>query len=1094
MQKQLTALCVLGAIAMSCSNDGSKQPAAFAPTIDAKLAPTASTVPDAKGKPQAVAASRDAAGVITDFVEGVVRVSPVSEAQLADFLERYDGKVVADNALPPAPEGFVFESDVDRKATEFLVRVALSRADTDGFAERASDAGLEGAMSFSTTAGLQTMAVVAEARANGFAVAPDIMSYKTQTFPTPLFQSMEGVDGAGKSIDAFTVSRFGTGGSQSNVTLAWQFVAAHGIARRVTVAVLDDGFWLTGAGLQRTADSDFPAQRPAQRDFVQNDATADGPGVTGCGSGNPCFWHGTGSAGVAVGLLNNMGGAAGTGGLVASPILLRISGQRSQINSAVRYAVALGADVVTMSFGTNCNQACRIYDRDNTPFDDAVNSGKKTVFVAAAGNGDSAGNGYDTGAPNFVHPCIEDHVMCVGALNDNATNKIGYSNFGGAVALFAPTNIPAMTRPAGNDSNPNGPTSPQSFGGTSAATPFVAGVAALVKAINPDLNSDAVSKILRDTAHRGPAPVDRYIDAYAAVRKAAEGIPGVQDRFEVGVGGNATTPTELGARESYSEPNLSISARNDRDTFQFESPGATTATIDIMYPPGLGALSLSNVESLSRCGMSVPLSEADLAGRGRRYTFAMAGGPHKLSITGGDINAYNLGVSFSYRLVPDDDYEDNDTVVMARFQYTQVASSPTMAVASRFDPQFTLQATIGGPLDVDYYIVRGTRTTLADKVLLNAYSAVQVYGNDAPLTLDVYELAAGSTQGALVQTVTSGSCSKNPLTVALESDAYYLVRVAGSSGAYTLRNGLEGERKYTPDIVRDQVYVVLHPGDPIEHVIRNPEIYVFTGDQSYSQIRASIPEVHVQLFDSASQLIAEGVAPGVGAGESLSLAKVQTGQVYAMTVTPQVPDKQLTLRLEWDPVAAASVSTNLIANPGAETVTGSDPSQDVPEWTVRDGLASPRIYFYDAQATNPSPTGPGPAERGDHLFSGGPNNVLSGVRQTIAVPEALRQSVDVGKVKYTFSAYLGGLAAETDTAEATLTFVGAASSVLGSHGLSPVTAFARENMSGLFPEQVSDYLPVGTTSVYVDLTFHGGTGDFNDGYIDNLALTLSQFP
>ena len=196
-----------------------------------------------------------------------------------------------------------------------------------------------------------------------------------------------------------------------------------------------------------------------------------------------------------------------------------------------------------MSFGGDCDSvACRSYDRDHTSFDDAVDGGSRVVIVAAAGNGDSSGNGYDTGDPHFVHPCIEDHVICVGALNNDATTKIGYSNFG-RVSIFAPTNIPVMSQPASNDSNPNGPAAPRSFGGTSASTPFVAGVAAMMKAVNPNLNSDQVNQILQDTAHRGSVPVDFYIDTYAAVRRAAEGIDG--EVISEGLGGIAPVSTEF---------------------------------------------------------------------------------------------------------------------------------------------------------------------------------------------------------------------------------------------------------------------------------------------------------------------------------------------------------------------------------------------------------------------------------------------------------------------------------------------------------------------------------------------------------------------
>ena len=158
------------------------------------------------------------------------------------------------------------------------------------------------------------------------------------------------------------------------------------------------------------------------------DFFAGGPNLMSCGSTNLCWWHGTESAGVATGIANNRRGEMGTGGQVADPLLFRINGAADERNRAIRAAVAWGADIVSMSFGVNCNQACRIDDRDDNPYNDAVDSGSKVVFLAAAGNGSGTpGVGYDVGEPSFFHPCIEDHVICVGALQPKVHLKNNYN-------------------------------------------------------------------------------------------------------------------------------------------------------------------------------------------------------------------------------------------------------------------------------------------------------------------------------------------------------------------------------------------------------------------------------------------------------------------------------------------------------------------------------------------------------------------------------------------------------------------------------------------------------------------------------------------
>ena len=96
---------------------------------------------------------------------------------------------------------------------------------------------------------------------------------------------------------------------------------------------------------------------------------------------------------------------------------------------------------------------------------------------------------------------------------DNATS---YSNYGSSISVWAPgDNIPV----APDGVNPNG--SQQS--GTSMASPIVAGVAAMMRAINPALDSVAVRQILIETGWPGTGRVSRGLNAQAAVLRALKG-------------------------------------------------------------------------------------------------------------------------------------------------------------------------------------------------------------------------------------------------------------------------------------------------------------------------------------------------------------------------------------------------------------------------------------------------------------------------------------------------------------------------------------------------------------------------------------------
>ena len=96
-------------------------------------------------------------------------------------------------------------------------------------------------------------------------------------------------------------------------------------------------------------------------------------------------------------------------------------------------------------------------------------------------------------------------VMHVAALASNA-QRSHYSNYGPGIMLTAPTSnshsyfrmqVPGLgvTTTTGDDSEYT-----QRFGGTSSATPLVAGIAALMISANPSLNGYQVADLLRETA------------------------------------------------------------------------------------------------------------------------------------------------------------------------------------------------------------------------------------------------------------------------------------------------------------------------------------------------------------------------------------------------------------------------------------------------------------------------------------------------------------------------------------------------------------------------------------------------------------------
>ncbi len=1063
-------------------------------TVNPDLTPTQPSLPDKDGQPRPIGTSRDAAGVQTDFVLGEMLIHPESDQALQDFLARYDAKVIYDNTVPEPPEGLgITLTPEERKSTEYLVRFNLAALDISHLKEDAAKVGLGGLLELSSDEALRTLAGITDAAAAGFSVSANFAYYPDQAFPTPLFRTNER-----NNTDAFSTNRFQASGSQSNVTLAWQFVAAHGIQRRARVAIIDGGFWLDSSGRPLTAPgdgSDLPSTGPGtctvngisvpcQHDFVNRDEIAGDMNPAGCSGGTPCPWHGNGSAGVALGIVNNSAAAAGTGGLVADPLLFHTDiRDMAQRNSAIYAAVLFGADVINMSYGGACNYWCRqseeyVYLSDKI-FQFA--NARGVVLVASAGN-----SGIDVVDDNYIHPCLNDSVICVGALNDNANTKIAYSNFGSGVDIWAPSNIPAMADGASGGNL-------TIFTGTSASAPFVAGVAAMIKAINPALNSDQVNQILRDTAHRGAAPVDFYIDAYAAVRKAAEGIDGTKDRFE------ASGTAQLTGSAPWTENNLNLHNAADHDNFQFEVPQRSTMTIEVAFPEQLGTIPLNTkLQDLGSCGAATFVKETGLEGGGSRVTYTLPPGPYLFNLGGGLINAYNLKINLtSDDSVGLDDYEINNTVELAKHLYTLrlTPRRSDFAQLNVIDPKVTINATLHNS-DVDYYIVRGVTPTLADLVLLGGQPIVRVDNNEAPITLEVYELTADKKQGGLVGTQSSQGCFDFEVRVNLESDKYYLVKVSGGIGNYRLYNGILAKDSSIPGLAHDRAYEVLHPLERITDELQNPVIYVFKGDRAVSEINIK-GQLHMELYDKASTLIAEGQPSGQGFDETLGLASVQLGQVYALKIIPKDLGAGTPMSLSWGATSATQSSANLIRNPNAEEGPGNDsggPVDFIQDWNVPSNVVEqPTVAYYNGVNGLPNKTDPGPEARSDRFFAGGPGTTVSAVRQQDDVPDSFRSPIDAGMVKFNLSAYLGGFASQTDSATLSVSFIGADFQVLGKVSLGPITPLERDGKTGLFAVEASDYVPAATKYLYIDLEFHRNEGDYNDGYADSLELILSDY-
>ncbi len=301
--------------------------------------------------------------------------------------------------------------------------------------------------------------------------------------------------------------------TQTGVPAAWQLLAQSGRTQnKVGLAVLDMGF------SPSTDPSDFGT--PLEDFSVVPFHGLGDENLGDCGK-SICPWHGTQVATTAFGVVDDQNGTAGVGGPVADRI---VGFQYYDFGTSIvgiSEADIRGADVINMSYGAPVPYYLAW---SVLPFELATAIvGSHTTLVASAGNDNT--NVDDTSCfiacweNTWWTPCENAGVICVGALAKDGTGKADYSNYGNKqVDIFAPgTTLSGHTPPV----PPATITKPVSaVSGTSFASPYFAGAAALVRAANPGLGTGGVEDALMSTATSSSDPkVKKYVNTLAAVRK-----------------------------------------------------------------------------------------------------------------------------------------------------------------------------------------------------------------------------------------------------------------------------------------------------------------------------------------------------------------------------------------------------------------------------------------------------------------------------------------------------------------------------------------------------------------------------------------------
>lgn len=293
------------------------------------------------------------------------------------------------------------------------------------------------------------------------------------------FEYQYGLLNRGTRVAPIDVPGAPTGTSDADIKAVPAWEETKGLDT-VTIAILD-----SGVDLQHPDIDDKIAS--SGKDYVNGDDEADDD-----------HGHGTFVAGIAAAETDN---GLGVAGVAWNCKILPIKvfdefgeTDAAYITEAIIWAVDQGADVINMSFGgrigfgQNISQTIEDSLEYAYNFDNGEGMGKGVVLVAASGN---------EGEEGVQYPASSELVLAVAA-TDSQDQLTDFSSFGDEVDVAAPGEwiwsiFPVDLTPPGYDYYGWGD-------GTSLSTPFVSGLAALIKSIKPWLTVEEIMNVIRYTA------------------------------------------------------------------------------------------------------------------------------------------------------------------------------------------------------------------------------------------------------------------------------------------------------------------------------------------------------------------------------------------------------------------------------------------------------------------------------------------------------------------------------------------------------------------------------------------------------------------
>ena len=292
--------------------------------------------------------------------------------------------------------------------------------------------------------------------------------------------------------------------SKIQAEAAWDFVQG---SEEVVVAIVDDAVELAhedlAANIWRNEgeipDNGIDDDENGYVDDVEGYDVADqdnNPNPPSNADANH-FSHGTHCAGIVSARTDNNKGIAAIGGNVK--LMVVKTKENATVGSSlqagmegVEYAIAAGADVISMSWGGPAYSQT-LQDLMTIAHERGI------TLVAAAGNS-------NTSVP--MYPAAYDHVISVGATNQE-DEKAFFSNYGDKIDVMAP-GFEIWSTVAGNGYDFKN--------GTSMACPLVAGLAALMLSYDANISPDDIEDCLKSTCENIDGQNGDYIGEIGAGR------------------------------------------------------------------------------------------------------------------------------------------------------------------------------------------------------------------------------------------------------------------------------------------------------------------------------------------------------------------------------------------------------------------------------------------------------------------------------------------------------------------------------------------------------------------------------------------------